>query len=69
MTTPVQPPGIPEAIAQALEARRRRRAASRKWVIVEADATVDSFAATINSAKHQRLTDRFKPDGWITEYL
>jgi hypothetical protein len=69
MTTPAPSDAIPEALADALQARRRRRAASRKWVIVEADATVDSFAATINSSKHQRLSDRFRPDGWITEYL
>jgi hypothetical protein len=38
-------------------------------VIVEADATVDSFAATVNNAKHQRLIDRFKPEGYVTEFL
>jgi hypothetical protein len=69
MTTPTQPTPIPEALADALQARRRRRAATRKWVILEADATVDSFAATVNSAKHQRLTDRFKPEGYVTEFL
>ena len=67
MTTPSD--AIPEALADALQARRRRRAATRKWVILEADATVDSFAATVNSAKHQRLTDRFKPEGYVTEFL
>jgi hypothetical protein len=69
MTTPTPSDAIPQALAEALQARRQRRAASRKWVILEADATVDSFAATVNSAKHQRLSDRFRPEGWITEYL
>ena len=69
MTTPAQSDGTPLALQEAMQARRRRRAATRKWVIVEADATVDSFAATVNNAKHQRLIDRFKPEGYVTEFL
>ena len=69
MTTPTQPTPIPEALAAALQARRRRRAASRKWVILEADATVEGLAHSINSSKHQRLSDRFRPDGYVTEFL
>jgi hypothetical protein len=61
---------IPQALAEAVEIRRRRRAAAHRWVILDNDtSSAEGFAASVNSAKHRRLTDRFSPDGWITEYL
>jgi hypothetical protein len=61
---------IPEALVEAVEARRRRRSAARRWVILESEAfAAEGFAQSINSSKHQRLSDRFRPEGWITEYL
>ena len=68
MTTPSD--AVPQALQEALQARRRRRRAGRQWVILPNDGDpVEGLAASVNSAKHQRLTDRFKPEGWITEYL
>ena len=67
MTTPSD--AVPQALAEAVEVRRRRRRAGRKWVILESEAGIEGLAASVNSAKHQRLTDRFRPEGWITEYL
>jgi hypothetical protein len=65
MTTPV-----PAALVEAVEARRRRRRAGRQWVILPTDRDeVEGLAASINADKHRRLTDRFRPEGWITEYL
>jgi len=69
MTTPTPSDATPPALLEALQARRRRRAASRKWVILESEAGIEGLAASVNSAKHQRVTDRFRPEGWITEYL
>jgi hypothetical protein len=68
MTTPSD--AVPQALVEAVEVRRRRRRAGRKWQILLNDADpVEGLAASVNSAKHQRLTDRFRPEGYVSQSL
>ena len=66
MTTPAPPP----ALVEALRLRNQRRRQQRRWQILPSAAhPVDDIANSVNAAKHQRLRDAFRPEGWITEYL
>jgi hypothetical protein len=68
--TPTPSDAIPAALVEAMEARRRRRRAGRQWVILPNDSdAVEGLAASINSSRHQRLADRFRPEGYVTEFL
>ena len=59
----------PAALVEAMEARRRRRRNRSQWQILPSEsASAETFAASINQARHQRLSNAFKPEGWITEY-
>jgi hypothetical protein len=63
------PAPVPQALVEAVENRRRRRRNRGQWQIVDnGEGGIESLAASINQAKHQRLSDAFKPAGWITEY-
>jgi hypothetical protein len=63
------PAPIPAALVKALAIRNRRRSKRSQWVILpNAADPVDSMAASINAAKHQRLSDGFKPEGWIVQW-
>ena len=58
---------VPAALVEALEARRRRRGS--QWQILPSEqGEIEGIAASINQARHQRLTNAFNPEGWITEY-
>jgi hypothetical protein len=57
----------PAALVEAVEARRRRR--GQQWEILPSEqGEIEGIAASINQARHQRMTNAFKPEGWITEY-
>ena len=59
----------PAALVEALEARRRRRRNRGQWQILPTEqGQIEGLAGAINQARHQRLTNAFKPEGWITEY-
>jgi hypothetical protein len=59
----------PAALVEAVEIRRRRRRNRGQWQILPSEsASAETFAASVNQAKHQRLSDAFKPEGWISEY-
>ena len=63
------PAPVPAALVEAMENRRRRRRNRSQWQIVDnGQGGIESLAASINQAKHQRLSDAFKPEGWISEY-
>ena len=58
---------VPAALVEAVEARRRRRGS--QWQILPTEqGQIEGIAGAINQARHQRLTNAFKPEGWITEY-
>ena len=60
---------VPAALVEAVEARRRRRRNRGQWQILPSEqGEIEGLAASINQARHQRLTNAFKPEGWITEY-
>ena len=60
---------VPQALVEAVEHRRRRRRNRGRWQILPSEAaSAETFAASVNQAKHQRLSDAFKPEGWISEY-
>lgn len=68
MTTPSD--SAPPALVEAVTLRNRRRRAGRQWVILPSNRDpVEGLAASVNAAKHQRLADRFRPEGYVTEYL
>lgn len=60
--------GVPPALLEALELRNRKRRRGRQWVILPAVDPVDDIASSVNAAKHQRLRDAFRPEGWIVEW-
>lgn len=63
------PAPVPQALLEAVEHRRRRRSNRGQWQILPSEsASAETFAASVNQAKHQRLSDAFKPEDWITEY-
>ena len=63
------PAPVPQALVEAVEHRRRRRRNRGQWQIVDnGQGGIESLAASINQAKHQRLSDAFRPEGWISEY-
>ena len=60
---------VPQALVEAMENRRRRRRNRGRWQIVDnGQEGIESFAASVNQAKHQRLTKAFRPEGWVSEY-
>ena len=60
---------VPQALVEAMEARRRRRRNRGQWQILPTEqGQIEGIAGAINQARHQRLTNAFKPEGWITEY-
>ena len=60
---------VPAALVEAVEARRRRRRRGSQWQILPTEqCEIEGIAGAINQARHQRLTNAFKPEGWITEY-
>ena len=60
---------VPQALVEAMEARRRRRRRGGQWQILPTEqGQIEGLAGAINQARHQRLTNAFKPEGWITEY-
>ena len=59
---------VPAALVEAMEARRRRRRGSQWQILPTEQGQIEGIAASINQARHQRLTNAFKPEGWITEY-
>ena len=63
------PAPVPAALVEALQQRARRRRNRSQWQILPSEsASAETFAASVNQAKHQRLSDAFKPEGWISEY-
>jgi hypothetical protein len=57
---------VPQALVEAMEARRRRR--GQQWEILPTEqGEIEGLAASINQARHQRLRNSFKPC-WISEY-
>lgn len=58
----------PAVLVEALELRRRRRNRGQWQILPSESDSAETFAASFNQAKHQRLTNAFKPEGWITEY-
>jgi hypothetical protein len=63
------PAPVPAALQEALQQRARRRRNRGQWHIVDnGQGGIESLAASINQAKHQRLSDAFKPEGWVSEY-
>ena len=63
------PAPVPQALQEALILRNRRRRQQRRWQILpSATDPVDDIANSVNAAKHQRLRDAFKPDGWIVRW-
>jgi hypothetical protein len=63
------PAPVPQALVEAMELRRRRRRNRGQWQIVDnGEGGIESLAASVNQAKHQRLSDAFRPEGWISEY-
>ena len=63
------PAPVPQALMDALEIRRRRRRNRGQWQILPTEqGQIEGLAGAINQARHQRLTNAFKPEGWITEY-
>lgn len=60
---------VPAALVEAMEARRRRRRNRGQWQILPSEsASAETFAACVNQAKHQRLTNAFRPEGWVSEF-
>jgi hypothetical protein len=60
---------VPQALVEAVENRRRRRRNRGQWQILPSEqCEIEGIAAGINQAKHQRLTNAFRPEGWISEY-
>ncbi len=63
------PDPVPAALVEAMEARRHRRRRGSQWQILPTEqGQIEGLAGAINQARHQRLTNAFKPEGWITEY-
>jgi hypothetical protein len=59
----------PAALVDALQQRAKRRRRGSQWQILPTEqCEIEGIAGAINQARHQRLTNAFKPEGWITEY-
>ena len=58
----------PAALVEAMEARRRRRRGSQWQILPTEQCQIEGIAASINQARHQRLTNAFKPEGWVSGY-
>ena len=60
---------VPQALVEAVQQRARRRRRGSQWQILPTEqCQIEGLAGAINQAMHQRLTNAFKPEGWITEY-
>ena len=59
---------VPAALVEAVEARRRRRRGSQWQILPTEQCQIEGIAASINQARHQRLTTAFKPEGWVSGY-
>ena len=60
---------VPQALVEAVQQRARRRRRGQQWEILPSEqGEIEGLAGAINQARHQRLTNAFKPEGWITEY-
>ena len=58
----------PAALVEAMEARRRRRNRGQWQILPTEQCEIEGIAGAINQARHQRLTNAFKPEGWVSGY-
>lgn len=60
---------VPQALVEALQQRAKRRRRGQQWQILPTEqCEIEGIAASINQARHQRLTNAFKPEGWVSGY-
>jgi hypothetical protein len=60
---------VPQALVDALQQRAKRRRRGSQWQILPTEqCEIEGIAGAINQARHQRLTNAFKPEGWVSGY-